>query len=370
MPVSLDDVRAHALSLPDTTEEPHHVQLVSACAEDLRHRAAGRALLHVFLPDEQRDLALALDPAFLEPLIWGSKVMGVRVHLPKARRATVLALVAQAYATSRPQAGTACRRASAARLRGRVAPGERLHPRHRHPPRHEHSSSSTSPPRLPRRILAYSSVAASAVSLGHGDRRSHVYAIHVEAGGEIGRHRRLRSALPRRPRLGLGGGSDGVRHPSPNFRGVHPTGEQHAKGSETGMVAIMVQSGSSIVSRRRCRRRLSPRQLTPPPRAVRTGRTPGRKRAQVYPRRRALHANARMPSIALFGATGHLGRHLARQALDRGWRLSVAVRDRARLAPEVRDRARWSTSTSPRRRSGTLPPLPPRTTWSSAAPAW
>lgn len=119
MPVSLDDVRAHALSLPDTTEEPHHTY------NSFRVRGKifvtvppGGALLHVFLPDEQRDLALALDPAFLEPLIWGSKVMGVRVHLPKARRATVLALVAQAYACKSARAGTARRRASAARLRG------------------------------------------------------------------------------------------------------------------------------------------------------------------------------------------------------------------------------------------------------------
>lgn len=46
-----------------------------------------------------------------------------------------------------------------------------------------------------------------------------------------------------------------------------------------------------------------------------------------------------MPSIALLGATGNLGRHIARQSLDRGWRLSVAVRNRGRLAPDVAARA-------------------------------
>lgn len=46
-----------------------------------------------------------------------------------------------------------------------------------------------------------------------------------------------------------------------------------------------------------------------------------------------------MTSIAVLGATGNLGRQVARQALDRGWRLSVAVRSPARLAPEVAARA-------------------------------
>ena len=46
-----------------------------------------------------------------------------------------------------------------------------------------------------------------------------------------------------------------------------------------------------------------------------------------------------MPSVAVIGATGNLGQHVARQALDRGWSLSVAVRNRARLAPETSARA-------------------------------
>jgi uncharacterized protein len=46
-----------------------------------------------------------------------------------------------------------------------------------------------------------------------------------------------------------------------------------------------------------------------------------------------------LPSIAVLGATGNLGRHICRQALDRGWKLSVGVRSRGRLAPEVAARA-------------------------------
>jgi len=46
-----------------------------------------------------------------------------------------------------------------------------------------------------------------------------------------------------------------------------------------------------------------------------------------------------MPSIAVLGATGNLGRHVASQTLENGWPLSVAVRNRGRLSPEVSARA-------------------------------
>jgi putative NADH-flavin reductase len=46
-----------------------------------------------------------------------------------------------------------------------------------------------------------------------------------------------------------------------------------------------------------------------------------------------------MPTLALLGATGNLGRYVAAQALDDGWTLSVAVRNRNRLAAEVAARA-------------------------------
>lgn len=49
-----------------------------------------------------------------------------------------------------------------------------------------------------------------------------------------------------------------------------------------------------------------------------------------------------MTSLAILGATGNLGRHVARQALVQGCSLSVAVRSRARLDPEVVARARVS----------------------------
>lgn len=43
--------------------------------------------------------------------------------------------------------------------------------------------------------------------------------------------------------------------------------------------------------------------------------------------------------IAVLGATGNLGGHICRQALERGWMLSVCVRNRARLAGDLSARA-------------------------------
>ncbi len=98
MPVKLDEVRKFAMALPDTTEEPHHTY------GSFRVRGKifvtvppGGQLLHVFLPGEKRELALALDSEFLEPVTWGTKVLGVRVQLLKANKSTVLRLVEQAY---------------------------------------------------------------------------------------------------------------------------------------------------------------------------------------------------------------------------------------------------------------------------------
>ena len=98
MAVSLDMVRKFALALPDATEEPHHT------FGSFRVRGKifvtippGGELLHIFLPDQQRELAVAMDREFLEPVLWGTKVLGFRVKLRLASKATVLGLVQQAY---------------------------------------------------------------------------------------------------------------------------------------------------------------------------------------------------------------------------------------------------------------------------------
>ena len=106
MPVKLEDVRKVALALPDTTEEPHHnFGSFRVRGKIFVTIPPGGEQLHIFLPEEKRELALALDPEFLEPVVWGAKVLGVRVHLPKAKKSTALQLVQQAYGYTSAQVG-------------------------------------------------------------------------------------------------------------------------------------------------------------------------------------------------------------------------------------------------------------------------
>jgi hypothetical protein len=100
MGMTLDQVRRIALALPGTLEAPHH-QFTS-----WRLEAKGRIYatappagdaLHVFLAADAHDAALALYPACTEKLLWGGKVVGLRVWLASATPAIVKPLLRQAW---------------------------------------------------------------------------------------------------------------------------------------------------------------------------------------------------------------------------------------------------------------------------------
>lgn len=97
--MTAEQFRRLALALPEAIEAPHF-QYTS-------FRAGGRIFAtmppegthaHLFVADDQRDLALAMDTECLEPLLWGQKVVGVRVTLAAAPAATVKRLLLQAHA--------------------------------------------------------------------------------------------------------------------------------------------------------------------------------------------------------------------------------------------------------------------------------
>lgn len=113
--MKLDAVRTAALALPDTTEEPHH--------HFGSFRVKGRifvtvppdnAHIHVFMGEQDRELALAAYPEFAEKLLWGGKVVGVRVSLATAKPAVVKAMVRQAHAyqSTKPPARSSSKRAT------------------------------------------------------------------------------------------------------------------------------------------------------------------------------------------------------------------------------------------------------------------
>ncbi len=98
-------VRAIALSLPEVTEEPHH-QFSS-------FRVRGKIFvtvppeqeyIHLFVPEAQRELALAVYSDFVEKLLWGSKVAGLRVLLAAAEPSAVETLIHQAWVHKAPKA--------------------------------------------------------------------------------------------------------------------------------------------------------------------------------------------------------------------------------------------------------------------------
>ena len=90
--------RNFALSLAEVSEAPHH--------DYGSFRVRGRIFvtvpprrthLHVFVADSEREQALAMYPQFVDKLLWGGKVVGVRVALEPAPAAAVKTLIRQAW---------------------------------------------------------------------------------------------------------------------------------------------------------------------------------------------------------------------------------------------------------------------------------
>jgi hypothetical protein len=103
LPMHLSEVRRHALSLPEVTEEPHfdyssfrvRGKIFVTVPPDGEH-------IHVFLAEEERNRALERAPDFAEELHWGKKILGVRITLPIADSVIVKDLVSQAWRGKAP----------------------------------------------------------------------------------------------------------------------------------------------------------------------------------------------------------------------------------------------------------------------------
>jgi hypothetical protein len=100
----LAQVRRFALALPETTEEPHF--------ESTSFRVHGKIFatappdgerLHVFVDEETRETALALEPDSLDKLFWGQRVWGLRVTLATAKPRVVESLLMQAWRCKAPK---------------------------------------------------------------------------------------------------------------------------------------------------------------------------------------------------------------------------------------------------------------------------
>ena len=98
-------VRSYALTLPEVTEEPHHHfgsfrvrgKIFVTMPPDHEH-------IHVFVSEPEREQAIAMYPTFAEKLLWGGKVVGVRLALAPAPSSIVKFLVRRAWENKAPKA--------------------------------------------------------------------------------------------------------------------------------------------------------------------------------------------------------------------------------------------------------------------------
>ena len=99
----LSQVRAFALSLPGTTEEPHFDMTSFRVKGKIFATApADETRLHIFVDETEIAAAVAEEdgadlPRVFEPLLWGQRVRGLRVLLAAAPDDRVRELLADAW---------------------------------------------------------------------------------------------------------------------------------------------------------------------------------------------------------------------------------------------------------------------------------
>jgi hypothetical protein len=102
--VKLEQARRLAMALPSVSEAPHFNyssfrvggKIFATVPPEGEH-------LHVFVEEEQRQLAIALEPESMEKLLWGKRVVGLRVSLAKAKAPMVKRLLEQAWSRKAPK---------------------------------------------------------------------------------------------------------------------------------------------------------------------------------------------------------------------------------------------------------------------------
>ena len=102
--MKFEQIRTQAMSLPEVTEEPHfdyssfrvRGKIFITSPPDQKH-------VHLFVGEQDRELALTLHSDFAEKLMWGTRVVGLRVALAKAKPAVVHQLIRKAWKNKAPK---------------------------------------------------------------------------------------------------------------------------------------------------------------------------------------------------------------------------------------------------------------------------
>lgn len=94
----IDGARRFALSLPATSEEPHHdMSSFRVAGKIFATVTPDEAHLHVFVDEPEISASVAEDPAAFQPLLWGKAVRGVRILLTAAPDDRVRELLAESW---------------------------------------------------------------------------------------------------------------------------------------------------------------------------------------------------------------------------------------------------------------------------------
>ncbi|MGA9421481.1 MAG: MmcQ/YjbR family DNA-binding protein [Rhodanobacteraceae bacterium] len=102
--MNVAELRAIALALPGTVEQPHfdrtsfrvRTKIFATVSPDEKH-------VHVFVDEAQRETMIAFDPDVYEKLWWGRKVVGLRVALASVVPADIAALLRSAWRRKAPK---------------------------------------------------------------------------------------------------------------------------------------------------------------------------------------------------------------------------------------------------------------------------
>lgn len=95
--MKLAAVRKFALSLPGVSEAPHFDFGSFRVNKRIIVTVPPNDTLHVFVADMDRDECLMLYGDCTEKVLWGGKVVGIRVFLDKAKPAIVKDLILRAW---------------------------------------------------------------------------------------------------------------------------------------------------------------------------------------------------------------------------------------------------------------------------------
>ena len=102
--MNITQVRKYALSLPETSEEPHfHYASFRVRGKIFVTVPPEATHIHVFVSDKHREPALAVHSEYIEKLTWGDKVVGLRITLASAAQDVAKELIRHAWEGKAPR---------------------------------------------------------------------------------------------------------------------------------------------------------------------------------------------------------------------------------------------------------------------------